>query len=145
MTQQRFVGYSLAVLVYLTVLNFFNEYWHWVSIESFSVSLVAALLLLTLLKLSIKTEHKVAAFFKAKPGRAAKVYRGISTYIILVGSKFMILEAINLMFGEKVAFSGPFNGVVAFFAVVFTILITEFAVSKIYAGLSDTNKLQVAC
>ncbi|GIU11436.1 MULTISPECIES: hypothetical protein [unclassified Shewanella] len=144
MTQQRFVGASLAILVYLTVLNFFNEYWHWVSIESFSVSLVAALLLLTLLKLSIKTEHMVAAFFKAKPGRAAKVYRGISTYIILVGSKFMILEAINVMFDEKVSFSGPFNGVVAFFAVVFTILIAEFAVGKIYTGLNDTNKLQAA-
>lgn len=48
-----------------------------------------------------------------------------------------MLEAINLLFGEKVSFTGPWNGVVAFFAVVFTILIAEVIVSKIYFALDD--------
>ena len=31
--QRLFVGYTLAVLVDLTVLNFFDEYWEFVNIE----------------------------------------------------------------------------------------------------------------
>ncbi len=135
--QRLFVGYTLAVLVDLVVLNFFDEYWDFVNIESFTISLIAALLLQLLLKLSIGLEHKISEHFKSKPGTAPKVYRAITTYIILVGSKFVMLEAINLLFGDKVSFTGPWGGVVAFFAVVFTILIAEVIVSKIYFALDD--------
>ncbi|MEO0889857.1 MAG: hypothetical protein AAFX97_06750, partial [Pseudomonadota bacterium] len=69
-----------------------------------------------------------------------KIYRGISTYVILVGSKFVMLEAINILFGDKVDFSGPWNGVVAFFAVVFTILISEVIVGKIYFKLGEKEQ-----
>lgn len=138
--QRLFVGYTLAVLVDLTVLNFFDEYWDYVSIDSFSISFAAAILLQLLLKLSIRAEHKVAAYFKAKSGPGAKLYRGISSYVILVGSKFIMLEAINIMFGNKVQFNGPLNGVVAFFTVVITILISEMLISKIYLKLSDAEK-----
>ncbi|MDK9737146.1 hypothetical protein KI655_07515 [Vibrio sp. D404a] len=138
--QRLFVGYTLAVLVDLVVLNFFDEYWEYVNIESFTISFIAAILLQLLLKLSIGLEHKIADYFKSKPGTAPKVYRGISTYIILVGSKFVMLEAINILFGDKVSFTGPLNGVVAFFAVVFVILISEVVVSKIYFALDDSDK-----
>ncbi|MEZ9048807.1 MULTISPECIES: hypothetical protein [unclassified Vibrio] len=134
--QRLFVGYTLAVLVDLVVLNFFDEYWDFVNIESFTISLIAALLL----KLSIGLEHKIAEHFKSKPGTAPKVYRAITTYIILVGSKFVMLEAINLMFGDKVSFTGPWGGVVAFFAVVFTILVAEVIVSKIYFALDEKQE-----
>ena len=52
--QRLFVGYTLAVLVDLTVLNFYDEYWDFVTIDSFTISFAAALLLQLLLKLSIK-------------------------------------------------------------------------------------------
>ncbi|GLR75281.1 hypothetical protein [Aliivibrio sifiae] len=138
--QRLFVGYTLAVLVDLTVLNFFDEYWDFVNIESFTISFAAAILLQLLLKLSINAEHRIADYFKNKPGTAPKIYRGLSSYVILVGSKFVMLEAINILFGDKVSFNGPLNGVVAFFAVVFTILIAEITVSKIYFALSDKEK-----
>ncbi|MFA0281280.1 hypothetical protein AB4504_06115 [Vibrio sp. 10N.222.55.F12] len=137
--QRLFVGYTLAVLVDLVVLNFFDEYWDFVNIESFTIFLIAALLL----KLSIGLEHKIAEHFKSKPGTAPKVYRAITTYIILVGSKFVMLEAINLLFGDKVSFTGPWGGVVAFFAVVFTILVAEVIVSKIYFALDDKQDSNV--
>ncbi|KAA8666671.1 hypothetical protein [Vibrio gigantis] len=142
--QRLFVGYTLAVLVDLTVLNFFDEYWDFVNIESFTISFAAAILLQLLLKLSIGLEHKLADYFKSKPGTAPKIYRGLSSYVILVGSKFVMLEAINILFGDKVDFSGPWNGVVAFFAVVFTILVAEVIVSKIYFALDDTQKTEKA-
>ena len=135
--QRLFVGYTLAVLIDLTILNLYNEFWGYVTISSFSVSLAAAVLLQLLLKLSISAEHKLANYFKSKDGVSPKILRGLSSYIILVGSKFVMLEAVNIAFGDSVVFSGPFNGVVAFFGVIFTILIAEIAVSKIYFKLSD--------
>lgn len=135
--QRLFVGYTLAVLVDLTVLNLFEEYWGYVTIESFTISLAAAILLQVLLKLSIAAEHRLANYFKSKEGVAPKIYRGLSTYIILVGSKIIMLEAINILFGDRVEFSGPLNGVVAFFAVIFAILIAEITVSKVYFALED--------
>ncbi|SHI15376.1 hypothetical protein [Ferrimonas marina] len=135
--QRLFVGYTLAVLVDLTVLNLFEEFWSYVTIESFSISLAAAILLQVLLKLSIGLEHRLAEYFKSKPGTAPKIYRGLSSYLILVGSKIVMLEAVNLLFGDKVSFSGPLNGVVAFFTVIFAILIAEVVVGKIYFALED--------
>ncbi len=68
--QRLFVGYTLAVLVDLVVLNLYNEFWGYVTISSFSVSLAAAMLLQLFLKLSIKAEHKAANYFKSKSGLA---------------------------------------------------------------------------
>ena len=39
--QRLFVGYALAVLVDLTVLNFYDEYWDFVTIDSFTISFAA--------------------------------------------------------------------------------------------------------
>ena len=82
-------------------------------------------------------EHKVADYFKTQPGLKPKIYRGISSYLILVLSKFVILGAINFSFGDKVLFLGPFHGVVAFVVVLFGILIAEAFVRKIYLALDD--------
>lgn len=136
-----FVGYTLAVLVDLTVINLFDEYWAYVSINSFSISLLAAVLMQVLLKLTIAGEHKLANYFKAKEGTAPKVMRGITTYIILVGSKFVILEIINIVFGDKVKFTGPWNGVVAFIVLVIAILAAEFVIGKTYRALKQRTEL----
>ncbi|WP_047042936.1 hypothetical protein [Vibrio mexicanus] len=137
--QRLFVGYTLAILVDLVVLNLFNEYWTFVSFSSFSVSLAAAVLMQVLLKASIKAEHKIAAYFMAKEGVWPKVMRGVSSYIILVGSKFLILEVLNIVFGNNIQFTGPWNGVIAFIAVVFAILLAEKIVAKIYFSLNDSE------
>lgn len=135
--QHVFIGYTLAVLVDLTVLNFFDEYWEYVSISSFTISLLAAMLLQLLLVLTIKLEHKVALHYKKQEGTAPKVKRGVITYIILVVSKIVMLEAINIMFGDKVQFTGPFHGLVAFVIVIIIIIISEFLVSRIYKRLGE--------
>ncbi|TKG24694.1 hypothetical protein FCV81_00805 [Vibrio breoganii] len=62
------------------------------------------------------------------------MYRGITTYIILVGSKFVHACRHRLCVR---GFSGPYNGIVAFFGVVFAIMISEAIVGKIYRALGD--------
>ena len=65
--QQLFFKYTYFVLIDLAVLNLFNEYWSNVFIESFSISLLTALLLQVLLQATIAIEHRVANIFKNIP------------------------------------------------------------------------------
>ncbi len=51
--QQLFTRYFTAVLVDLTVLNLISEYWDYVIINSFMISLLAAVLLQSF----AKTDH----------------------------------------------------------------------------------------
>lgn len=131
-TEMLFIGYTLAILVDLTVINLFDEYWGYVTINSFSISLLAAVLMQLLLKLTIAGEHRLANYFKKKRGVTPKVLRGVSSYIILVGSKFVILEIFNIVFGDKVSFTGPWHGAIAFIVLIVAILAAEFVVGKVY-------------
>jgi hypothetical protein len=134
--QQFFNRLIVAVLVDLVVLGLFNEYWEYVILDSFSIALVAALLLQVLLKLTLIIEHKVATYFNKKSGVMPKVMRFISAWAILFVSKLLILEVINYAFGEHVQFLGPWHGVVAFIVVVIGILVAEGIVRKIYKALA---------
>ncbi len=134
--QRLFIRYTLAVLVDLTVLNLFNEYWDFVYFEYFTISLLTAVLLQFLLQVTIAIEHRVADYFKAKTGLWAKVLRGLSTWAILFASKLVILEAINFAFGDSVVFSGPIHGLVAFIIVVIAIIFAERAIMRIYNSLA---------
>ena len=133
--QQLFVRYFTAILIDLTVLNLFDEYWDYVIIESFTISLLAALLLQLLLKITLKIEHRIGAFFRARPGKLAKLLRVLSAWTVLFVSKIIILEAINIAFGDQVIFDSPFHGIVAFIAVVTVMLAAEVAVVRINKSL----------
>jgi len=134
--QQLFFRYSFFILVDFTVLGLFNQYWDLVFIESFSTALLAATLLQVLLQIAIAIEHRVAGKFKDKPGVKAKIQRWLAAWGILFGSKLVILEAINMSFGDSVSFSGPVHGLVAFIIVVIGIIIAEQLFSWIYRSLA---------
>ncbi len=133
--QQLFFRHTFMVFVDLTVLNLFNQFWDYVFIESFLISLLAAVLLQVMLKLTIAIEHYAAGYFKDKPGLKPKILRGLSAWAILFVSKLVILELINLSFGKSVLFSGPVHGLVAFLIVVMAIILTEQAFSRLYQSL----------
>lgn len=134
--QQLFARYILAVLIDLTVLNMIDEYWDYVSIDSFSISLMAAILLASLLKLTLFIEHHMALYFKSKTSLSAKVMRFFSTWVVVFIAKLLILEAINYAFGDSVLFSGPIHGLVSFIVVVTAILIAEQIVLRIYRSMA---------
>ncbi len=133
--QQLFFRYTFMVLIDLTVLNLFSQYWEHVYIETFLISLLAAILLQVLLKLTIAIEHRVAEYFNGKPGLKPKILRGLSAWAILFASKLLILELINISFGSSVLFGGPVHGLVAFIVVVSVIILTEQAFSRLYHSL----------
>jgi len=133
--QHLFMRYFTAVLVDLAVLNLFDEYWHLVQIESFTISLFTAVVLQVLLQATLVVEHRIADYFKAQSGTAAKVKRIFASWFVLFASKFVILEAINLAFGDEVVFAGPAHGVVAFIAVVVVMVVAEQVVIRVYRAL----------
>jgi hypothetical protein len=135
--QRTFARYFLAVLIDLVVLNLFAEYWQQVTVSSFTVSLLAAILLQALLKATIAVEHRVAAYFNARAGGFARFMRFFCAWLVIFGSKFVILEAINLAFGDNVRFSGAFDGLVTLIVVVVVMLIAEAAVVRFHRWLGS--------
>jgi len=133
--QRVFLRYLTATLVDLVVLGLFVEYWEYVSADSFTVILLAAIVLQVLLKLTIVVEHRVAAFFNARPGGFSKFMRFFCAWLVLFGSKFVILEALVFAFGDRLKFSGPFHGIVALIVVVVVMLIVEAVLVKLYRRL----------
>lgn len=133
--QQLFLRACFAVLVDLAVLCLFAEFWELVHVEAFSLALLTAILLQVLLKASIALEHYVAGFFENMSGMKAKVLRVVSAWAILFVSKLIILQAISLAFGDKVHFSGPIHGVVAFIVVIVAMIAAEQLFLRTYHAL----------
>ena len=136
-SQRLFVRYFTAILIDLVVLNLFVEYSENVAIDSFTTSLLAAVLLQVLLKVTIAVEHRVATYFKAKPGRLMTFLRFFFAWLVLFGSKFVILEALTFVFGDKVRFEGIFHGIVTLIVVIIAMLIAEEVIVRLYRRLSD--------
>jgi hypothetical protein len=135
-TRQRlFNRYFTAILIDLTVLNLFVEYSDYVVIDSFTISLLTAFLLQVLLKLTLAIEHRIGAYFNSKTGAVAKFLRFFCAWAVLFGSKFVILAAVNVAFGDDVDFGGPLHGVAIFIAVVVAMLVAEEAMVRFYHRL----------
>ncbi len=134
--QRLFVLYFTGTLIDLVILNLFNEFSDKVTVTSFTMSLLAAVLLQLLLKLTIALEHRVAAFFNSKSGALMKFLRFFCAWLVLFGSKFVILEALSFALGDSVHFSGAFHGIVWLVLVVVTMLVAEELVTRIYRRLS---------
>jgi len=134
--QRLFIRYFTAILIDLVVLNLFVEYSEHVVIDSFTISLFAALLLQVLLKLTLAIEHRVAAYFKARQGGFARFMRYFSAWLLLFGSKFVILETLDIAFGDNVYFGGPLHGLVVLIVAVIAMLVAEEAIVQLYRRLA---------
>ena len=134
--QQFFLKYLTWVLVDLTVLNFFAEYWDRVTITSFGVSLFIAITLQILLKMTIALEHRISDYMKSNEKLNKKILHIFSTWFILFASKFVMLWVLQIIFGDAIVFSGAYHGVVAFIVVVIAILAAEYILTRIYKALA---------
>ena len=137
--QRLFVRYFTAVLIDLLVLNLFVEYSKKVYVDSFTTSLLAAVLLQILLKVTIAIEHWVAGYFKARPGGMMTFLRYFTAWLILFLSKFVILEALSFAFGDKVRFEGRFHGLLTLIVVVVVMLVAEEVIVRIYRRLGNSR------
>lgn len=137
--QRIYIRYLVGVLLNLAVLGLVAEYWQYVTVESFTVILLVALLLQVMLKLTVSIEHKISGYFSSKKSVAAKTLGIFFGWLVLSGSKFVILGTVNFIFGDAVVFSGPYHGVVAFFVLVVLMVITEKIAVCIFKVLADAT------
>ena len=136
-THRQAVYFSWAsdVLIYVVVLNLFVEYNPKVVIDSFTISILTAILLKILLEIILRFEHIVGDFFKSRPGRLSNFLRLISTWVILFLSKFLILEVVDFVFGDHVEL-GKFLDVII---LVIALIATREVFRRIYVSLGERD------
>jgi hypothetical protein len=134
--QRLFLRYFTAVLVDMVVLGLFAQFWDRVFVSSFAITLAAALVLQVLLKLTLALEHRVSAFWKEKEGSGARAGRLFSAWLILFGSKFAILYALDVAFSHDVHFEGALHGVVPLILVLVVMLAAEEGLVRFYRSLA---------
>ena len=94
------------VFVYVVVLNLFVEYLPQVITETFTLSLVTAVLLKAVLEVIVIAKDRVKGRFRTTSTVAGKAAAGVLLWLVLVGSKFLVLEAVDLVFGDAVSLGG---------------------------------------
>lgn len=131
--QRRFGSVMTDVLIYIVVLNLFVEYASSVVIDSFTISIFTAILLKILLDLVLAFEHRVSEYFKRRDRPLSKVLRVVSVWGILFLSKFVILEVVDIVFGDHVSL-GSFWMVIA---IVLSMMIARELFARLYFALGD--------
>jgi len=134
--QRLFLYYFTATLTDLVVLGLFDEYSDNVAVDGFTIMLLAAALLQILLKATIAVEHRVAHYFNSKPGGFMRFMRFFCAWLVLFGSKFVILEALTFAFGDRVMFEGVLHGIVWLIIVVVVMLFAEELVLRVYRKMA---------
>ncbi len=123
---------AISSVITTIIMLLLNASWDWVFIASLEIAVLSSVVLASMLKGAISLEKVMASHFlthKTLP----KLKRGVSSYVILVGSKFVAMAVIAVLFGQHIAFTGAFGGVVAFFAIIFAVLGVEGVIGKVMA------------
>lgn len=97
------------VFVYVVVLNLAAEFMPQVITETFTLSLLTALLLKVTLEVVVWLKDHAKRRFKAAETLPAKVAAGLALWLLLVGSKFVVLESVALLFAGQVQLGGFFS------------------------------------
>lgn len=92
--------------VYVIVLNLAIEYVPSVISESFTLSLLTAVLLKVALELVILVKNHVLARLRAAKTRRTKTVAALSLWVVAAGSKLVVLELVNPAFGDAVSLGG---------------------------------------
>ena len=100
--QAWYLDWSLDILIYTVVLNLFVEYVDEIVIDSFTIALLTAVLLKLMLVLLGTLEERASEFFLSKGTTAAKVLRVVAVFSILFFGKLLILEVVDIVFGDRV-------------------------------------------
>lgn len=99
----------IDVFVYVVVLNLAAEYLPTVIAETFTMSLLTALLLKLVLEAVIWAKERLKRRFRAARTAPAKIGAGLLLWLVMAGSKFVVLELIAFFFADRVSLGGFFS------------------------------------
>ena len=122
----------IDVFVYVVVLNLAIEYVPSVISEGFTLSLLTAALLKIALELVILLKSRLVTRLRAADTRRAKVAVAVSLWVVAAGSKLVVLELVDLVFGDAVSL----GGFISVTLLVVALLVSRAAVRRL---LFDTT------
>jgi hypothetical protein len=128
----RLAAGVIDCFVYVVVLNLFAEYFPHVISETFTLSLLAALLLKVILEVVLQVKDRVKLRFRRATTGLGKVVAAIMLWLVLVGSKFAVLEVMNAVFGNRVSL----GGFVQVTLLILSLLVARLAVRRLLRGWS---------
>lgn len=117
------------VFVYVVVLNLYIEYLPVVVTETFTLSLLTAVLLKLVLEAVVWAKGRVLRRFAAADTAVAKVAAGVLLWGLAFGSKFLVLELVALVFADRVQLGGFFSVT----ALVISLLLARTGVRRLLA------------
>jgi hypothetical protein len=129
--QLQFASWSIYLLVDIVVLNLFVEFNHSVVIDSFYISILTAVALRLLLALTIALEHQISRFFDTRAFKGSRLVAVLLMWLILFLSKFVILEIIDIIFGDHV----ELGGFVEIVIIAVTLVLAESAFRAVFNRL----------
>jgi len=132
--QLAYLGLLTSVLVNIVVLNLFVEFADKVVIDSFTISIFTAVLLSAMLYVITRFEHRISHFFfEEHEGTAWRIGGVLAVWGILFGSKFVILEAVDIVFGDHV----ELGKLIEVILIVVVMLVAKALVAKGFKALGD--------
>lgn len=108
------------VFVYLVVLGVFVQFFPEVIAESFALSLLTAVLLKVVLEVVMTVKKRIVARIRDARSVWVRVVNIASLLVLMPGSKFVVLELVDVLFGDAVYLGG-------FFAVTGLIIVLMLA------------------
>lgn len=129
--QRRFALAVTAVLSDIVVLNLFVEFVDVIVIDSFVISIGTAILIRALIELALRAEHRIATHFRGRSGVGVTFARLAGTWVVLFLSKFVILEAVDVVFGDEV----ELGGVLWVIVLSLTLVVVERSALALYGRL----------
>jgi hypothetical protein len=118
------------VFVYVVVLNLAVEYMPAVITETFTLSLLTAVVLKAVLEVVVWLKDRAKTRFKTATSIGGKVIAGALLWALLIGSKFVVLELVALLFADQVKLGGFF----AVTALILVLLLCRAGVRRLFAG-----------
>lgn len=131
-TSPRLAADVVDIFVYVVVLNLFAEYFPNVISETFTLSLLAAVLLKVVLEVVLLVKDRVKQRFRQATTPLGKVGAAVVLWLVLVGSKFAVLEVIDAVFGNRVSLGGFFQVTL----LILALLVARLAVRRLLQGWS---------
>jgi hypothetical protein len=120
----------MDVFVYVVVLNLAVQYVPSVISETFTLSLLTAVLLKVALEAVIFLKSKILSRFRAATTRSARWATGALLWVAAAGSKIVVLETVDLVFGDTVSLGNFFSVTL----LVVALLLSRAAVRRLLYG-----------
>jgi hypothetical protein len=127
------------VFVYVVVLNLAIEYLPAVLSETFTLSLLTAVLLKLSLELVLVLKARGGDRFRDATTARGRLVAGMLLWATAAGSKFAVLELVNLVFGDAV----DLGGFVSVTLLVLALLLSRAAVRRLLAGSAASAGAQL--